>query len=149
MTHPHDHACAPRVNNGSSHCVGQRRPRWRPNAAASCRRAVAAERGRAMSGGGGRTRHVGRWRSAATARHDAAATARHSEMNHYFLFAIIITIYNYSKRYSVGARLSGRTRYWFGKDAPDGFVGISDLKPLTGTSADQLPHRKSRSLAAA
>ena len=26
-------------------------------------------------------------------------------------------------------------------------VGISDLKPLTGTSADQLPHRKSRSLA--
>ena len=29
------------------------------------------------------------------------------------------------------------------------FVGISDLMPLTGTSADQLPHRKSRSLAAA
>ena len=28
-------------------------------------------------------------------------------------------------------------------------VGISDLKPLTGTSADQLPHRKSRSLATA
>ena len=28
-------------------------------------------------------------------------------------------------------------------------VGISDLKPLTGTSADQLPHRKSRSLAKA
>ena len=28
-------------------------------------------------------------------------------------------------------------------------VGISDLKPLTGTSADQLPHRKSRSLAMA
>ena len=26
-------------------------------------------------------------------------------------------------------------------------VGISDLKPLTGTSADQLPHTKSRSLA--
>ena len=26
-------------------------------------------------------------------------------------------------------------------------VGITDLKPLTGTSADQLPHRKSRSLA--
>ena len=26
-------------------------------------------------------------------------------------------------------------------------VGISDLKPLTGTSADQLPHMKSRSLA--
>ena len=26
-------------------------------------------------------------------------------------------------------------------------VGISDLKPLTGTSADQLPHRKSRSVA--
>ena len=24
-----------------------------------------------------------------------------------------------SKRYSVGARLSDRTRYWFGKDAPD------------------------------
>ena len=29
------------------------------------------------------------------------------------------------------------------------FVGISDLKPLTGTSADQLPHRKSRPLATA
>ena len=28
-------------------------------------------------------------------------------------------------------------------------VGISDLKPLTGTSADQLPHRKSQSLATA
>ena len=28
-------------------------------------------------------------------------------------------------------------------------VGISDLKPLTGTSADQLPHTKSRSLATA
>ena len=28
-------------------------------------------------------------------------------------------------------------------------VGITDLKPLTGTSADQLPHRKSRSLATA
>ena len=28
-------------------------------------------------------------------------------------------------------------------------VGISDLKPLTDTSADQLPHRKSRSLATA
>ena len=28
-------------------------------------------------------------------------------------------------------------------------VGISDLKPLTGTSADQLSHRKSRSLATA
>ena len=28
-------------------------------------------------------------------------------------------------------------------------VGISDLKPLTGASADQLPHRKSRSLATA
>ena len=28
-------------------------------------------------------------------------------------------------------------------------VGISDLKPLTGTSADQLPHRKNRSLATA
>ena len=28
-------------------------------------------------------------------------------------------------------------------------VGISDLKPLTGMSADQLPHRKSRSLATA
>ena len=28
-------------------------------------------------------------------------------------------------------------------------VGISDLKPLTGTSEDQLPHRKSRSLATA
>ena len=28
-------------------------------------------------------------------------------------------------------------------------VGTSDLKPLTGTSADQLPHRKSRSLATA
>ena len=28
-------------------------------------------------------------------------------------------------------------------------VGVSDLKPLTGTSADQLPHRKSRSLATA
>ena len=28
-------------------------------------------------------------------------------------------------------------------------VGISDLKPLTGTSADQLPYRKSRSLATA
>ena len=28
-------------------------------------------------------------------------------------------------------------------------VGISDLKPLTGTSADQLPHRKSRPLATA
>ena len=28
-------------------------------------------------------------------------------------------------------------------------VGISDLKPLTGTSVDQLPHRKSRSLATA
>ena len=28
-------------------------------------------------------------------------------------------------------------------------VGISDLKPLIGTSADQLPHRKSQSLATA
>ena len=28
-------------------------------------------------------------------------------------------------------------------------VGISDLKPLTGTSADQVPHTKSRSLATA
>ena len=28
-------------------------------------------------------------------------------------------------------------------------VGISDIKPLIGTSADQLPHRKSRSLATA
>ena len=28
-------------------------------------------------------------------------------------------------------------------------VGISDLKPLTGTSADLLPHTKSRSLATA
>ena len=28
-------------------------------------------------------------------------------------------------------------------------VGITDLKPLTGTSADQLPHRKSRSQATA
>ena len=28
-------------------------------------------------------------------------------------------------------------------------VGISDLKPLTGTSADQLPHRKNRPLATA
>ena len=28
-------------------------------------------------------------------------------------------------------------------------VGISDLKPLTGTSADQLPHTKSRSLGTA
>ena len=28
-------------------------------------------------------------------------------------------------------------------------VGISDLQPLTGTSEDQLPHRKSRSLATA
>ena len=28
-------------------------------------------------------------------------------------------------------------------------VGISDLKSLTGTSADQLPHRKSRPLATA
>ena len=28
-------------------------------------------------------------------------------------------------------------------------VGISDLKPLTGTSADQLPHRLSRPLATA
>ena len=28
-------------------------------------------------------------------------------------------------------------------------VGISDLKPLTGTSADQLPHRKSQSLTTA
>ena len=28
-------------------------------------------------------------------------------------------------------------------------VGISDLKPLTGTSADQLPHRKSQPLATA
>ena len=28
-------------------------------------------------------------------------------------------------------------------------VGISDLKPLIGTSEDQLPHRKSRSLATA
>ena len=26
-------------------------------------------------------------------------------------------------------------------------VGISDLKPVTGTSADQLPHKKSRPLA--
>ena len=26
-------------------------------------------------------------------------------------------------------------------------AGISDLKPLTGTSADQVPHTKSRSLA--
>ena len=75
-----------------------------------------------------------------------------------------------SKRYSVGARLTGRAQLIitrsnlavsdiymsvFGKDAPDSlyvllsFVGISDLKPLTGTSADQLPHRKSRSLATA
>ena len=28
-------------------------------------------------------------------------------------------------------------------------VGISDLMPLTGTSADQVPHTKSRSLATA
>ena len=28
-------------------------------------------------------------------------------------------------------------------------VGITDLKPLTGTSVDQLPHRKSRSLGTA
>ena len=28
-------------------------------------------------------------------------------------------------------------------------VGISDLKPLTGASADQLPHTKSRPLATA
>ena len=77
-----------------------------------------------------------------------------------------------SEQYSDGARLSGRTRYWcnrsvitrnlavsdmyrsvFGKDAPDSLYVLLcryiQSQPLTGTSADQLPHRKSRPLATA
>ena len=57
-----------------------------------------------------------------------------------------IIIYNYtSKRYSVGARLPDRTRYWFGKDAPDSLYVLL-CRPLTDTSADQLEPTSSYSL---
>ena len=78
----------------------------------------------------------------------------------YIILYIYIYIYT-SKRYSVGARLSGRTTVItrcnlavsdmymsvFGKNATDSLYVL--LKSLAGTSADQLPHRKSRSLATA
>ena len=72
-----------------------------------------------------------------------------------FLWYIIIT----SKRYSVGLaypaarNLAVSDMYMrvFGKTYQIAYtycsVDISDLKPLTGPSADQLPHRKDRPLA--
>ena len=83
-----------------------------------------------------------------------------------YIDILIIT----NERYSIGARGTSRTRYWCNmsvvtrqylisisaSSAKTNFiaytycsVGISDLKPLTGASADQLPHRKSRPLATA
>ena len=78
-----------------------------------------------------------------------------------FLWYIYIT----RKRYTLGSLIrpravtrcnlavSGMYMRDFGKMHKIAYtycsVGITDLKPLTGTSADQLPHRKSRSLATA
>ena len=148
---------------------GRTRPRhvgrWRPNSAAPCR-AVAAERGRVMSGGGGgrmRPRYVGHWRpnAAASCRAVAAAPCRVALMGHgrNLKFAQLVTEFvglaYPAARAVTSCNLAVSDMYMrdFGKTHQIAYtycsVGISDLKPLTGTSADQLPHRKSQSLATA
>ena len=81
------------------------------------------------------------------------------------LWPYYVTTYITRKRYTLGSLIrpravtrcnlavSGMYMRDFGKTHQIAYtycsVGITDLKPLTGTSADQLPHRKSRSLATA
>ena len=84
-------------------------------------------------------------------------------INNYFINKLLYIITR--KRYRLGSLIrpravtrcnlavSGMHMRDFGKMHQRAYtycsVGITDLKPLTGTSADQLPHRKSRSLATA
>ena len=86
-----------------------------------------------MSGGGGRTRprHVGRWRPNSAAPCRAVAAERGRVMS------------GGGDMYRRGFGKTHQIAYTYCS------VGISDLKPLTGTSAEQLPHRKSKSLATA
>ena len=124
------------------HRVGQ----LRPNAAASCR-AVAAARGRTMSGCPNGPRYIRVFNVWRRARILAARVVGENTSG--------VRCLNVRSANQIAGLLVNATALGLAYPAARQMaytycsVGISDLKPLTGTSADQVPHTKSRSLATA